>query len=71
MIQEHEHAELIRRLGGTAVVAQELRLEQNTVSNWLRRGVPWKHRYAVYQLARRRRIALPDGFMAAASGEAA
>lgn len=59
-------AEIIVALGDTGAVAKELGLSDSRVSNWKTRGIPWRYRGTVSALAKRRRIAIPDNFMALA-----
>ncbi len=56
------HAQLIEALGGTGRVAGELNLSLSRVSNWKERGIPWKWRYAVAELAKKKCVRLPAGF---------
>jgi hypothetical protein len=61
------HANLIKDLGDTGVVAAELGIGDTVVSMWKRRGVSWKWRPAVAALAEKRDIPLPAGFLDPAS----
>ena len=63
--------QIIDGLGGTGAVADRLRLSQNTVSNWKRRGIPWRYRPAIAAMASAASIDLPAGFLRIADGEAA
>jgi hypothetical protein len=54
--------ELIKMLGGPSAVASELDVLQSAVSNWSKRGVPWSKRHFLADLARKKRIKLPDNF---------
>lgn len=56
-------AEIIVALGDSAKVADHLKVPQNTVSNWKARGIPWPKRIQVHGLARKLRVALPEGFL--------
>lgn len=58
------HADLIVALGDTSTVATTLGLRDNRVSNWKQRGIAWRYRPRVAALARRKRVALPEGFLA-------
>lgn len=57
----HEH--LIDRLGGTRAVADALGQNLSTVSMWRVRGVPWRFRPAVANLAKRQKVPLPKAFL--------
>lgn len=63
------HVKLIDDLGGPRVVARELsarlHLEEftgNAVSNWKRRGIPWRFRGPLVVLAQELDVAVPDNF---------
>lgn len=58
------HADLIDQLGGSRVVADEFGLDQSTVSCWKTREVSWRFRPKVAALAKRKRVTLPEGFLA-------
>ena len=55
--------DLIRSLGGLTVVASALGVKPNAVSNWPKRGVPWRYRPAIAELAREKGVELPRGFL--------
>lgn len=55
--------ELIDALGGTAKVAEITGQSGNTVSNWKERGVPWKWRPMLAQLAAKSKVELPSDFL--------
>lgn len=55
--------EIIDRLGGTTKVAVALNFDPRVISNWKSRGISGVGRYKIQQLARLKRVALPDGFM--------
>jgi hypothetical protein len=55
--------EIIEALGGNKAVAALLNVRAATVSVWRKRGIPWRYRGAVRDLLRRKRIAVPEGFM--------
>lgn len=57
-------AEIIEALGDTGAVAAELQLSSTRVSNWKTRGIAWPYRAAIAQLAQRRKIKLPNDFLA-------
>jgi hypothetical protein len=54
--------QLIDDLGGNSVVAKELGLSPNAVSNWRKRGIPWKMRPVLARMAAERAISLPADF---------
>ena len=58
------HGKLIDDLGGYIAVATRLRQKPRAVSNWRKRGVPWKWRPAVEAMADRAKVKLPSGFFA-------
>jgi hypothetical protein len=67
-----EHNNLIDSLGGNKLLCRELGQKQSTISNWRRRGVPWRWRPTVARLAKEKRIQLPnDFFNLPCDGEAA
>lgn len=57
------HADLVDQLGGSASLADHFTLDQSTVSCWRTRGVSRAYRPAVADLARKRKVALPEGFL--------
>jgi hypothetical protein len=59
-----EHAKFIDSLGGSNAVAAALRLSQNTVGNWKKRGVPWRYRPTLERMAERQGVAVPPDFIA-------
>lgn len=53
MERSHDfHADLIRRLGGKAKLADELGLERDVLTKWHRRGIPSRYWHRVIELAR-------------------
>lgn len=66
---EHDHASIIKALGGPTAVARSLGDDISTavVWNWTRRGIPWRWRPAVADLAKGRDIATPPDFLTAAT----
>jgi hypothetical protein len=56
-------SEIIVALGDTAAVAGALNLKLARVSNWKNRGIPWRFRPRVSDLARRNRVTLPPEFL--------
>lgn len=65
------HSELIDALGGPSAVAGlvsrrvglDKPMTSQMVSNWRRRGVPWRHRGFLASVARERDIGVPPGFL--------
>lgn len=53
--------DLIKSLGGTTALANALNLRVSQVNNWNVRGVPWRYRPAVAQLAHKKNTKLPPG----------
>jgi hypothetical protein len=56
-------SEIIQSLGGNQAVADMLGVKRGTVAVWQLRGVPWRYRPALAAALKRRRIAVPDGFL--------
>jgi hypothetical protein len=55
---------VIDRLGGIAAVASALKYSTDyAVKKWYQRGIPWKHRAKVKQLAAQKRKRLPADFV--------
>lgn len=54
--------QLIDELGGTTALAKEMDVTPHAISNWRKRGIPWKSRPAIARLASERGIELPSGF---------
>ena len=58
------HAELIESLGGQAALSVALKIENSAVvGNWNKRGIPWKYRLRIADLARKADVELPQGFL--------
>ena len=57
------HDELIKALGGSAEVAKATGQLQSTVSMWRTRGVSWRFRPTIAELARKAKVQLPEGFL--------
>lgn len=55
--------DFIEQLGGTGAVATELRQNDSTVSMWRVRGIPWRWRPTIAELAKRRGVDVPSGFL--------
>lgn len=55
--------EVIVALGDSPKLAQLLGKPVSTVSNWKLRGISWPMRPHVRELARRRRLKLPEDFL--------
>lgn len=54
--------QLIDDLGGNAALAKALGLTPNAISNWRKRGIPWKVRPTVARMAAEKAVALPPNF---------
>ena len=55
--------DLIKALGGVTAVAQALGVSVSRVSNWGLRGVPWRYRPAIADMAKAKRVKLPAEFL--------
>jgi|TARA_R110000824_G_scaffold54700_8_gene151105 hypothetical protein len=57
---------IISQLGGSRFIADELGLQQNRISNWLKQGIPTDIyiRADLAILASKKGVALPDDFTA-------
>ncbi len=60
------HKFLIEKLGGTVALALALSVSPQNVTNWKRRGIPWKYRNRIAMMAMTQRVKLPDDFLEAA-----
>lgn len=56
------HETLIDELGGTRVVAEYCGVALNVASNWRERGISWKYRPKVAELAASLKVKLPREF---------
>lgn len=56
-------SEIIEMLGGTVAVAKACDVHHTAVTNWKNRGISRAGRYQIKDLAKRRRLALPEDFM--------
>ena len=63
MSPQEQACYMIERLGGCVKVARQLGANPSSVSNWKRRGVPWKYRAAMARSAVARGFEIPAGFM--------
>jgi len=54
---------LIDDLGGTGKLASELNENASTVSMWKQRGIPWRWRPTIAQMAKDRGVEVPDDFL--------
>jgi hypothetical protein len=54
---------LIDSLGGTGALATVLNENPSTISMWKQRGIPWKWRPTIAQMARERDLDVPDDFL--------
>lgn len=60
----HMEKELIKNLGGNTEVADALSVAPNVVANWKLRGnIPLAERFRIAELARVKKVPLPDGFL--------
>ena len=64
-----EHITLIEKLGGSRAIADTLGLKINRVSNWSSRGIPWPYRWKIAEMAKKKRIAVPDNFLIGGDAE--
>lgn len=71
MNQAKEHEQLIAQLGGSKRVADYCAVRLNVASNWRWRGVPWRYRHKVAQLAIIKNVTLPPDFLVPAAQDAA
>jgi hypothetical protein len=56
--------DIIKDLGGNATVAKALSVRPNVVANWKLRGsIPLAERFRIAELARVKKVSLPDGFL--------
>ena len=56
--------ELIEALGGPTAVANALGIKNSAVvGNWKKRGVSWKWRAAIAELARQKAVPVPPNFL--------
>jgi len=60
---ETSHRELIKALGGAAVVAEEQGVTRQAATNWMSRGVPWRYRLALAKKAKSKKVRLPPDFL--------
>lgn len=56
--------DLLKALGGIEGVAEALDRTPRAVKGWWYRGIPWKDRATVADLAKKKRIATPTNFFA-------
>lgn len=56
-------ANVIDLLGGATHLAPALERSVSAVQNWKVRGIPWRFRLQVANIAKRKKIALPDTFL--------
>lgn len=59
----HPHATLIEDLDGPFALARRIALAGKAVSKWNQLGVPWKFRPIVAQIAEKKGVDLPPGFL--------
>ena len=61
-----EKQHFLDQLGGNKAVAEALDVAPNVVANWKDRGIPWKRRHVIAQIAAKHKIPLPADFWEAA-----
>lgn len=54
--------QLIDDLGGNTALAKELGLTPHAISNWRKRGIPWRMRPALARMADAQGLPLPSDF---------
>lgn len=55
--------QVIIAVGDNAAVAHGLGIPKSTVANWKARGIPWKWRHHIRDMAKKKRVNLPDNFL--------
>jgi len=67
------HSDIIDKLGGTGALAATLGIKDSAVSMWRSedRGIPWRWRPRIAQLAKQRKVELPPTFLDPAQDVAA
>lgn len=55
-------SDIINKLGGVANLARRLSVSPSTAGNWPSRGIPWRHRTTVAEMAVVAGIAIPADF---------
>ncbi len=60
---KHMHMDFLHQLGGVTKVAKMLNIPVGPVTNWTRRGVPWRWRHVLARIANQRGVKLPLGFL--------
>lgn len=56
-------AETIVALGGVTKLAVALDKPPSTIANWKERGIPWRMRPVIKEMARRKRVTLRSTFL--------
>ena len=56
-------AQIIDALGGTGAVAIKMGRKPPVISNWKARGIPWRYRMPIAQIARDEGVLLPATFL--------
>ena len=46
-----KHKKILDRIGGTTDIAESLGVPSQAVSTWKKRGIPWKYRTAIVEMA--------------------
>lgn len=63
VIDDKGMTDLIQSLGGHIELARALHLSRNQVWNWQERGIPWRWRPKVAELARKAKVPVPAEFL--------
>lgn len=63
MVKALMHMEFIRKLGGITTLAKALGLGIRAVSNWTKRGIPWRWRTTIAEIAAEQGVELPPDFL--------
>ena len=58
-----QHSRLIDQLGGTGALCRALGLKHNTIAGWRERGISWRWRPKIAEMARKARLKLPKDFL--------
>lgn len=61
-------SEVIDLLGGTSKLSKALKTDPRRISNWRKRGISVWGKFRIRDLAKRKRIKLPDEFLESING---